>query len=475
MLKRFSVSYMALLLLVDLSILQGAFTLAIQLTWLIPSAYEGVTDALFAASIGGVRVAVSLLWLMAFFMLAVYTPRAVVRWFDEFRRVFLGHSTAALFLAGLFYLTDLALPRPIYFAFILLAFLSLLGYRILLRLWYRLRRKQLDEIVRVLIIGAGSSGQVLAEQLCEQRWLGVEVVGFLDDHAEPEQQRVPLPPLPLLGRIDDAPLIIQQYTINDVVVAAMPRDPHQLINLVTRLFDLAVRVHVAPAYFELAFLGARVDSWDGVPLITLRNPALDSFQRLLKRLLDLLLATVGIFLSLPLMMLAAIAIKMEDGGPIFYTADRVGEHGRLFKMVKFRSMIINADQSSADAPQCSDTVPVLHKHAADPRVTRVGRFLRRTSLDELPQLLNVLKGEMSMVGPRPELPWLVAQYEPWQRKRLTVPQGITGWWQVNGRSDNVMHLHTEQDLYYIQNYSLWLDLQILWRTIPAVLRGRGAF
>lgn len=473
MLKRFSVSYMALLLLVDLFILQSAFEIAMQLPWIAPTVYHGGTSTFFTPFQWSVHVAVSLVWLMAFFMLAVYTPRAVVRWFDEFRRVILGHSTAALFLAGLFYLTDLAVPRPIYFTFISLALVLLLGYRILLRLWYRLRRAPLGEIVRILIIGAGPSGQALAEQLCGQRWLGVEVVGFLDDQAE--QQTPMAPRVPLLGRIDDAPSVIQQYSINDVVVAAMPRDPHQLTNLVTHLFDLAVRVHVAPAYFELAFFGARVDSWDGVPLITLRNPAMDSFQRLLKRLLDLLLASVGIFLSLPLMALVAIAIKLEDSGPILYTADRVGEHGRLFKMVKFRSMVIGADQPAAGMAQSNGSTEVLHKRTADPRVTRIGRFLRRTSLDELPQLFNVFKGEMSMVGPRPELPWLVAQYEPWQRKRLTVPQGITGWWQVNGRSDNVMHLHTEQDLYYIQNYSLWLDLQILWRTIPAVLRGRGAY
>ena len=125
--------------------------------------------------------------------------------------------------------------------------------------------------------------------------------------------------------------------------------------------------------------------------------------------------------------------------------------------------------------QHDDHGRVIHKVPNDPRVTRVGRFIRRTSLDELPQLFNVLKGEMSLVGPRPEMPWLVEQYAPWQRKRFAVPQGITGWWQINGRDDKLMHLHTEDDLYYIQNYSILLDLQILWKTIGVVLKRRGAF
>lgn len=467
MVKRFSVSYMAMLLLVDSLILQSIFTIALRLMQ-AASAASGPVNATLLQSLWGVRFAVSLLWLVAFLLFSVYTPREVVRWYDEFRRVLLGHSTAALFLAGLFYLINFALPRPIYFTFVGLTLSLLLFYRSLLRLWHRLRQEQLGEIVRVLVIGAGPSGQELAAQLRAQRWLGVEVVGFLDDQNESQVNL----PLPVLGRIEEAPLLIQRHAINDVVVAAMPREPYQLINLITLLFDLAVRVHVAPAYFELAFWGANVHSWDGIPLITLRNPALDSFQRLLKRLLDLMLSSVAILLSLPLLLLVAIVIKMEDGGPIFYIAERVGEHGRLFKMLKFRSMIVNADQAVVTSGRVASD---LHKRPDDPRVTRIGRFLRRTSLDELPQLFNVLRGEMSIVGPRPELPWLVAQYEPWQRKRLTVPQGMTGWWQVNGRSNHMMHLHTEQDLYYIQNYSLWLDLQILWRTIPAVLRGRGAY
>jgi lipopolysaccharide/colanic/teichoic acid biosynthesis glycosyltransferase len=172
-----------------------------------------------------------------------------------------------------------------------------------------------------------------------------------------------------------------------------------------------------------------------------------------------------------------LAIKLEDGGSIFYAAERVGENGKLFRMWKFRSMVVDAD--SREHPQIGEVDAqgnTVAKLADDPRITRVGRMMRRTSIDELPQLINVLRGEMSLVGPRPELPWLVARYEPWQRKRLAVPQGMTGWWQVNGRiKDPMQHLYTEQDLYYIQHYSLWLDIQILWRTITVVLRGKGAY
>ena len=138
-------------------------------------------------------------------------------------------------------------------------------------------------------------------------------------------------------------------------------------------------------------------------------------------------------------------------------------------------MVADADKIQFQVDSTNANGHLVHKTKDDPRVTCAGCLLRRTSIDELPQLVNVLKGEMSLVGPLPELPWLVEKYEPWQRKRFAVPQGITGWWQVNGRSDNLMHLHTDQDLYYIQNYSLWLDIQILWRTLGAVIRGRGAY
>ena len=144
-------------------------------------------------------------------------------------------------------------------------------------------------------------------------------------------------------------------------------------------------------------------------------------------------------------------------------------------MYKFRTMHVGADEHFKKVLSDSDLDDIIHKRRDDPRVTRVGRFLRRSSLDELPQVFNILKGEMSIVGPRPEEPWLVEKYSPWQQKRFEVPQGLTGWWQINGRADKPMHLHTEEDLFYIRHYSLWLDIQIIWRTIGTVITGRGAF
>jgi lipopolysaccharide/colanic/teichoic acid biosynthesis glycosyltransferase len=165
---------------------------------------------------------------------------------------------------------------------------------------------------------------------------------------------------------------------------------------------------------------------------------------------------------------------LDDGRPVLFRQQRVGENGRLFEILKLRTMVVNAEapQASSRADEIENPV---HKHRSDPRITSVGRVLRRMSIDEIPQLVNVLRGEMSLVGPRPELPGLVDQYEPWQRQRLAVPPGMTGWWQVTGRSEKAMHLHTEDDMYYVRNYSIWLDLQILMRTLWVVVLGRGAF
>jgi exopolysaccharide biosynthesis polyprenyl glycosylphosphotransferase len=218
-----------------------------------------------------------------------------------------------------------------------------------------------------------------------------------------------------------------------------------------------------------------VEDFAGLPMLDLRAPALSDYQRMSKRVFDVVVTLFLAPLAAVIGSVIAIVIRLDSPGPALFRQERVGENGRLFEMVKFRTMVVGAEAMRHAVEQISANGEFLHKAYDDPRVTRVGRFLRRTSLDELPQLLNVLRGEMSLVGPRPELPYLVERYAPWQRKRFAVPQGITGWWQVHGRADKPMHLHTEDDLYYVQNYSLWLDVRILFMTLGAVVSRKGAY
>jgi exopolysaccharide biosynthesis polyprenyl glycosylphosphotransferase len=236
-----------------------------------------------------------------------------------------------------------------------------------------------------------------------------------------------------------------------------------------------VHTWVVPDYFQLALHQARLTDFAGIPMLDLRAPALSEYQRQIKRLFDLIVTSLLLIPALPLMGILALVIWAIDGRPILFKQKRVGENGRLFTLYKFRTMLPNAEKMLRNAIEIDAQGNILHKHRDDPRITPLGRFLRRFSLDELPQLFNILGGSMSLVGPRPELPELVEKYQPWQRERFAIPQGLTGWWQIHGRSDKPMHLHTEEDLYYVQNYSFWLDIQILILTFWTVMRGKGAY
>jgi lipopolysaccharide/colanic/teichoic acid biosynthesis glycosyltransferase len=205
------------------------------------------------------------------------------------------------------------------------------------------------------------------------------------------------------------------------------------------------------------------------------HPAEAPVQRIVKRLLDVIVASVLLVVMLPILFVTAVAIKLDSPGPVHISQTRVGRGGRLFKMLKFRTMIPERRLRTHGPPPGMAERRKRHKSAADPRVTRVGRFLRRTCLDEVPQFWNVLLGDMSLVGPRPELPEIVARYASWQHGRHAVVPGITGWWQVNRSPDRLMHEDTELDLYYVENWSLRLDMLILVRTVNVVIRGLGAF
>lgn len=476
MFKRFSTNYIVLLFLVDALIVQISLGLGMRLRFLLPIGPDllpvWVPQFVYTPT-PVLHIAVGIIWAVSLILGFVYTPRKIVYWFEETQRVLLSHTVAALSLAGLLYIVKVDLPRLTYGYFYLTAIIGLVGYRLVLRVWARVQRNHGIGITRVLIIGTGKLGDDIIVQFAQQNWAEFEVIGFLDDDADTIRREDDQ--YPVLGKLDDAVRVSREHEIDEIIFA-LPLHAHaRLANLVVRLQELPVRIHIVPDYFDLAFHAATIEHIGGIPLIGLRDPAIDGFQRFGKRLMDLALAGIGLLLLWPFMLVIAILIKLEDGGAILYSSARVGENGRLFFMHKFRSMVVDADKLQSSVSHTDENGKLIFKHADDPRITRIGRFIRRTSIDELPQLFNVVKGEMSLVGPRPELPWLVESYEPWQRKRFAVPQGITGWWQVNGRSENPMHLHTDQDLYYVQHYSIWLDIQILWRTISVVFRGRGAY
>jgi len=408
-------------------------------------------------------------WVGILLLLSVYDGRRNLHVTDEIINLTIGSVLASVFLAGTLYLSFRQTSRILFLAFVLLAFLFQFFWRMLIRLVFRLGTIR-PEQRRVLIAGAGPVGRQLQGQISQNPHLGLTLVGFLDDDPKKLQSDPEI-----LGSLSNARKIATRFRADDVVIALPHRAYKKVNKLVVEMHDLAVKVWVIPDYFQLALHKAVVEEFAGIPMLDLRAPALNDYQRMVKRAFDLAISMFVLPPSLIIMGIIALMIRLEGSGPILFSQQRVGENGRLFWMHKFRTMVPNAEQMRHLVERTDEKGNLIHKTMEDPRVTSVGRFLRRTSLDELPQLFNVIAGDMSLIGPRPELPYLVKQYEPWQRTRFAVPQGITGWWQVNGRSDKPMHLHTEDDLYYVRNYSLILDIRILLKTVATVIRGRGAY
>ena len=411
-----------------------------------------------------VYVFTALIWLAVLAQSGLYTRRWA-RLRDESGALVMAVLVALLILAGGLYMSFRQISRLQFIYFGGLDIILLLIARVVRTFWHA--RSADREAWRILIVGSGVAGKSLATLLSSRhsRQDAVQVVGFLDDVGTAPAQ--PIEGLRVIGALDQATEIIARESISEVILALPRADNNRMLALITELESLAVPVQVSlvPDVLDLAWFRTRVDDVNGVPLLRLRESPLNGPARTVKRLMDIVVAGAMLICTLPVMAVVALVVQLDSPGPILIRQKRIGENAQPFEMLKFRTM--------AFAPTSNDTS--LHKRPDDPRVTRAGRLLRRYSLDELPQLVNVLRGEMSLVGPRPELPWLVDTYESWQRHRFAAPPGMTGWWQIHGRSDRPMHLNVEDDLYYIRNYSLWLDILILLRTIPVVLTGKGAY
>lgn len=336
-------------------------------------------------------------------------------------------------------------------------------------------------VKRLLVVGATDVGKMIMQGVAGRRDLGYELVGFVHTRVDMANGRSgPFSPSDFgrfrnLGYASDVPEIVTRERVDEVIIA-LPAAAHEEIwPILQQCESDGIGFKIVPDLFELSLGRVQVDDLAGIPLLDVQEPQLRRLKLALKQAADW---TIGLFVAVffsPVLLLTAILIKLESRGPILFAQERVGHNGRTFTCYKFRSMRDGGDELINELSQLHEGHGPEIKLRSDPRCTRVGRVIRRHSIDELPQLWNVFKREMSLVGPRPALPQEIDKYEPWHQRRLHARPGITGMWQVSGRSDLSFDEKAMMDIYYIENWSLLLDLKILVRTVAAMVGGRGAY
>jgi exopolysaccharide biosynthesis polyprenyl glycosylphosphotransferase len=327
---------------------------------------------------------------------------------------------------------------------------------------------------RVLIIGAGEVGHTLAAKISKHPEFRMKLVGFLDD-GEPRRNGNGGPRLSVIGVFDDLDRVVAEQQVDRVIVAFSRARHKDFLRVVRACVDSGVKVSIVPRLFEVVSSRALVDDVEGIPLLDVGHVELSRFNMAVKRAFDLVVGGVICMLVLPVLGIVALMIKLDSRGPVFFRQERMGRGGRPFYIYKFRSMYLGADKLRDDLADQNDYDGPMFKMKRDPRVTRIGGWLRRWSIDELPQIVNVMKGDMSLVGPRPLWVDEAKQCRGWTQKRLDITPGITGLWQVLGRSDIPFDEMVKLDYMYVTGWSLSWDIKLLLQTVPAVVQKRGAY
>jgi exopolysaccharide biosynthesis polyprenyl glycosylphosphotransferase len=457
------------LIVADILGLSLAFALALS----VYGSRSSATNALVPAAEFGLFMATVPAWLVLAKLIGLYDQ-------DEKHT---GHSTVddvlpivtlVTFGSWLLYagssLTGFATPysrKLVLFWF--LAILFVIAARIAARAHCRRRR---DYLQNMLVVGAGQTEQLLARKLEDHPEYGVRLVGFVDEQAAGGNQSARV-----LGRLEDLPDIVAEHEIERVLIAYPSATRQQTADVARKLRDLDVQLDLVPRFVDLVTPSATIYTIEGLPLISLSPIRIDPVTRGLKRAIDILGALVGLFLLAPAFAWIALRIKRDSRGPVFYRHQRAGLHGQPFDLIKFRTMrsdSVSLAELLTD-PQVRAEFERSHKIADDPRVTKFGRFLRRLSLDELPQLVNVLRGEMSLVGPRPVTTEELRRYGDEIPMLLAFRPGITGYWQINGRSRTDYEDRVRLDIAYVRGWSLKLDFLILAKTAWVLVTGHGAY
>jgi len=411
-----------------------------------------------------------------FFMKGLYRLPRSARLFDHAAIIGSSATTGiAVLIVVVFLYHASAFYSRLIFAFAWLVIIFLLGvWRGLLIEWRRWRWIRGVARERVLVVGGTGLARSVMGSIVAQPFLGYALVGYLDDHAPPSTERRD-GHFRYLGSILELRHISRVLLVDQVILALPFWEHHRLPELVAICREIGIEFRFAPDLHELSFDHVDVANLGGVPLIGLKELSLKGWNLVLKRAMDLTLVLLSAPLILLLGLLVSLAIRLDSPGAAIFRQQRVGKDGRLFTVYKFRTMVLDAESRKADLAALNEADGPLFKIRNDPRLTRIGRFLRRTSLDELPQFWNVLRGEMSLVGPRPPTPDEVARYESWHYRRLEVTPGLTGLWQVLGRSDTSFDEMVRLDIYYAENWTPGLDMRIILQTLPVVFSGAGAY
>jgi exopolysaccharide biosynthesis polyprenyl glycosylphosphotransferase len=430
--------------------------------------------------IGAAAVLFAILWVAVLWVMGLY--RIGVRWNAVSDARDIGKATIvaiAVTLSLLFLSHQDAVSRVFLAALFIAQPTVTLASRGVLRVWFESIRRRGRETSYMLVIGTGPLAQAFAAKVAGNPGLGIQVVGHLtvpervSSGTEASPPRQPAVSRPVLGSVDDLPSVFRRMAIDEVAVC-LPSSAIALLEPIVAIAAEAGKTVRVPSDPAEELLGhAVVEDFDGLVVRSVVHDSHRDLELAMKRMIDIVGAVVGLVLLSPVLAAVAVAIRLREGSPVLFRQVRIGRHGRPFTILKFRTMRTDAEDMLQELAAASDTKGPAFKMRDDPRVTSFGRFLRSSSLDELPQLVNVLKGEMSLVGPRPAPPREVDQYDMWHRRRLSMRPGMTGLWQVEARLDDHFDHRAQLDLQYIDQWSFWRDLLILARTVPSVLSTRG--
>ncbi len=433
------------------------------------------TDEPFALDYRLLGIQLVAVWIGSFVIMQLYRRSNLFGGVEEYRLIFWACTLSSLLVIVVGFLNPLMLLARgwLLLTWLLSTFFVMVGRFLLRRIVYRLRSYGYF-LSRTLIIGVNEEGRSVAEQLISWRTSGLDVIGFVSDDLE-SGARV-TDHLYNFGRISNLIQLVDTHQIDELVIVSSALQRDELVKIFRQYaFDPNVKIRLTSGLYEIVTTGLEVRELAGAPLVRISRAKLRGVDYALKRTLDFCVASAVIVLLSPIFAFIAVRIWRHDGSPIIYRRRVVGMNGREFDAFKFRTMVVKGEEVLAKHPDKLEELGRTHKILDDPRITPIGHFLRKSSLDELPQFFNVLRGEMSVVGPRMISPPELASYQKWDLNLLMIRPGITGLWQVSGRSDIAYDERVQIDMQYIRNWTIWLDLQIMLQTVPVIVYGRGAY